>query len=77
MLNTGKDVGAFTFAAINRACGDGIIILTNSDNGWRVVGRFPPRLSDQTQRRARRIIQMLPKIGRSSIRRPISGAIHG
>jgi CubicO group peptidase (beta-lactamase class C family) len=37
MLHTGKDAGAFTFAAINRASGDGIVILTNSDNGWRVV----------------------------------------
>ncbi|WP_235513271.1 MULTISPECIES: serine hydrolase domain-containing protein [unclassified Sphingomonas] len=37
MLHTGKDAGAFTFAAINRADGDGIVILTNSDNGWRVI----------------------------------------
>ncbi len=37
MLHTGKDAGAFTFAAINRASGDGIVILTNSDNGWRVI----------------------------------------
>ncbi len=28
---------AFTFAAIDRASGDGIVILTNSDNGWRVI----------------------------------------
>lgn len=37
MLHTGKDPGAFTFAAIDRARGDGIVILTNSDNGWRVI----------------------------------------
>ncbi len=37
MFHTGKDAGAFTFAAINRASGDGIVILTNSDNGWRVI----------------------------------------
>jgi CubicO group peptidase (beta-lactamase class C family) len=37
MLHTGKDAGAFTFAAINRASGDGIVILTNSDNGWRII----------------------------------------
>lgn len=37
MLHTGKDAGAFTFAAINRASGNGIVILTNSDNGWRVI----------------------------------------
>ncbi|SEK01018.1 CubicO group peptidase, beta-lactamase class C family [Sphingobium sp. AP50] len=37
MLHTGKDAGAFTFAAINRASGDGVVILTNSDNGWRVI----------------------------------------
>jgi CubicO group peptidase (beta-lactamase class C family) len=37
MLHTGKDAGAFTFAAIDRARGDGIVILTNSDNGWRVI----------------------------------------
>jgi len=37
MLHTGKDAGAFTFAAIDRASGDGIVILTNSDNGWRVI----------------------------------------
>ena len=36
-LHTGKDPGAFTFAAIDRARGDGIVILTNSDNGWRVI----------------------------------------
>ncbi|WAC25250.1 serine hydrolase domain-containing protein [Blastomonas sp. SL216] len=37
MLHTGKDAGAFTFAAIDRARGDGIVILTNSDNGWRMI----------------------------------------
>lgn len=37
MLHTGKDTGAFTFAAIDLASGDGIVILTNSDNGWRVI----------------------------------------
>lgn len=37
MLHTGKDAGAFTFAAIDRASGDGVVILTNSDNGWRVI----------------------------------------
>lgn len=37
MMHTGKDAGVFTFAAIDRTSGDGIVILTNSDNGWRVV----------------------------------------
>ena len=37
LLHTGKDPGAFTFAAIDQASGDGIVILTNSDNGWRVI----------------------------------------
>jgi len=37
MLHTGKDAGAFTFAAIDRASGNGIVILTNSDNGWRII----------------------------------------
>ncbi|WP_240959436.1 serine hydrolase domain-containing protein [Novosphingobium olei] len=37
MLHTGKDDGAFTFAAIDRASGNGIVILTNSDNGWRII----------------------------------------
>ncbi|WP_260610593.1 serine hydrolase domain-containing protein [Sphingomonas sp. IC081] len=37
MLHTGKDAGAFTFAAIDRVSGDGIVILTNSDNGWRII----------------------------------------
>ena len=37
MLHTGKDAGAFTFAAIDRTGGDGIVILTNSDNGWRII----------------------------------------
>jgi CubicO group peptidase (beta-lactamase class C family) len=37
LLHTGKDAGAFTFAAIDRAYGDGIVILTNSDNGWRII----------------------------------------
>lgn len=37
MMHTGKDEGAFTFAAIDRTTGDGIVILTNSDNGWRMI----------------------------------------
>ncbi|OAN66733.1 serine hydrolase [Sphingomonas sp. TDK1] len=37
MLHTGKDAGSFTFAAIDRTTGDGIVILTNSDNGWRII----------------------------------------
>ncbi|MBO9527374.1 MAG: beta-lactamase family protein [Sphingobium yanoikuyae] len=37
MLHTGKDAGAVTFAAIDRVSGDGIVILTNSDNGWRII----------------------------------------
>jgi hypothetical protein len=37
MLHTGKDAGAFTFAAIDHASGDNIVIPTNSDNGWRVI----------------------------------------
>ncbi|MEK7456597.1 MAG: serine hydrolase domain-containing protein [Pseudomonadota bacterium] len=41
MLHTGKDAGAFTFAAIDRVSGDGIVILTNSDNGWRIRSPTP------------------------------------
>ena len=37
MLHTDKDAGAFTFAAIDHASGDNIVIPTNSDNGWRVI----------------------------------------
>ena len=37
MLHTGKDTGAFTFPAIDLASGGGIVILTNSENGWRVI----------------------------------------
>ena len=32
-MHTGKDGGLFTFAYIDRATGDGVVILTNSDNG--------------------------------------------
>ena len=37
MMHTGKDAGAFTFAAIDRSTGDGIVIFSNSDNGWRTI----------------------------------------
>ncbi|MCK9541764.1 MAG: beta-lactamase family protein [Novosphingobium sp.] len=37
MMHTGKDPGFFSFAAIDRASGNGIVILTNSDNGWRTI----------------------------------------
>jgi CubicO group peptidase (beta-lactamase class C family) len=37
MMHTGRDEGAFTFAEIDRATGDGIVILTNSDQGWRLI----------------------------------------
>ncbi len=32
-MHTGKDEGLFTFAYLDRATGDGVVILTNSDNG--------------------------------------------
>ena len=36
-LHTGKDDGLFTFAYLDRVTGDGVVILTNSDNGAGVV----------------------------------------
>ena len=37
MMHTGKDEGGFTFAYLNRTTGDGVVILTNSDNGYKAV----------------------------------------
>ena len=37
MMHTGKDEGVFTFAAIDRSNNAAIVILTNSDNGWKVI----------------------------------------
>lgn len=37
MMHTGKDSGVFTFAYLNRATRDGVVIFTNSDNGYKIV----------------------------------------
>lgn len=37
MMHTGKDEGAFSFATIDRVSGDGMVILTNSAQGWRLI----------------------------------------
>lgn len=37
MMHTGKDPGVFTFAMIDRGRNDGVVILTNSDHGWRMI----------------------------------------
>ncbi len=37
MMHTGKDEGVFTFACLDRATGDGVVVLTNGDNGGSVV----------------------------------------
>jgi hypothetical protein len=37
MMHTGKDDGVFTFAYLDRSTKDGAVILTNSDNGAKIV----------------------------------------
>ena len=37
MMHTGKDEGVFTFAYLNRTSQDGVVIFTNSDNGYKVI----------------------------------------
>ena len=37
LMHTGKDEGVFTFAYLNRTSHDGAVILTNSDNGYKIV----------------------------------------
>jgi CubicO group peptidase (beta-lactamase class C family) len=37
MMHTGKDDGVFTFAYLNRATRDGVVIFTNSGNGYKVI----------------------------------------
>ncbi|MGB7192541.1 MAG: serine hydrolase domain-containing protein [Collimonas pratensis] len=37
LMHTGKDEGVFTFAYLNRTSRDGAVILTNSDNGYKIV----------------------------------------
>jgi CubicO group peptidase (beta-lactamase class C family) len=37
LMHTGKDEGVFTFAYLNRSTRDGAVILTNSDNGYKIV----------------------------------------
>lgn len=37
MMHTGKDDGVFTFAYLNRTTGDGAVILTNGEEGYKAV----------------------------------------
>ncbi|WP_216595015.1 serine hydrolase domain-containing protein [Collimonas arenae] len=37
LMHTGKDEGVFTFAYLNRTSRDGAVILTNSDNGYKII----------------------------------------
>ncbi len=37
MMHTGKDDGVFTFAYIDRERREGAVILTNSDNGYKII----------------------------------------
>jgi hypothetical protein len=37
LMHTGKDDGLFTFAYVVPARGSGVVLLTNSENGARVV----------------------------------------
>jgi hypothetical protein len=37
MMHTGKDEGVFTFAYLNRTRRDGVVIFTNSDNGYKII----------------------------------------
>lgn len=37
LMHTGKDEGVFTFAYLNRTTGEGVVIFTNSDNGYKII----------------------------------------
>ena len=37
MMHTGKDDGVFTFAYLNRYTKDGVVIFTNSGNGYKII----------------------------------------
>lgn len=37
MMHSGKDDGVFTFAYLNRTTGDGAVILTNGEEGYKMV----------------------------------------
>lgn len=37
MMHTGKDDGVFTFAYLNRSTGAGVVIFTNSGNGYKII----------------------------------------
>jgi len=37
MMHTGKDDGIFTFAYVDRMTNDGVVIFTNSDNGYKMI----------------------------------------
>lgn len=37
MMHTGKDDGVFTFAYVNRTTGDGAVILTNGEEGYKAI----------------------------------------
>ncbi|MQR02593.1 serine hydrolase domain-containing protein [Glaciimonas soli] len=37
MMHTGKDDGIFTFAYLNRTTGDGAVIFTNGEDGYKII----------------------------------------
>jgi CubicO group peptidase (beta-lactamase class C family) len=37
MMHTGKDEGVFTFAYLNKTSREGVVIFTNSDNGYKII----------------------------------------
>ncbi|MEO6918433.1 MAG: serine hydrolase domain-containing protein [Collimonas sp.] len=45
LMHTGKDEGVFTFAYLNRTTRDGAVILTNSDNGYKIIRPVLERLN--------------------------------
>ena len=37
LMHTGKDEGVFTFVYLNKTTQDGVVVFTNSDNGYKIV----------------------------------------
>lgn len=49
MMHTGKDAGVFTFAYIDRERREGTVILTNSDNGYKIILPILERLDTRPE----------------------------
>lgn len=49
MMHTGKDAGVFTFAYIDRERREGAVILTNSDNGYKIILPILERLDTRPE----------------------------